>query len=206
MDTLTKHGRSTRLAHMALAATIITQLASSEFMVPPLDGDMPNFAFTVHQYSGIAAFGFALTFWIIVVARRKGTDIGALLPWFSGVRLNALKHDMVLHFQSLKQLKRPNYKALSPLASAIHGLGLLLMTGMAGTGVLFVIAQWYGLGEETDFVSYALKVHELLANLVWAYVIGHAALALIHHFWSKASLTAMWSLRANRGKDDATTR
>ncbi|MEM5474428.1 cytochrome b/b6 domain-containing protein [Hoeflea sp. AS60] len=191
------HSRSTRLSHMVLAATIVTQLISSLIMVPPLDGNAADIAFTIHQYSGVLAFLFALLFWGIIMARKKGTSLTSLIPWFSAERLRLLKGDILEHFAALKSFKLPDYKDDKPLASAVHGLGLLLMTGMAATGVAFAIAMQLGRGEETNWVANDLLLHVTFANLVWAYLIGHAGLAILHHFTSKASLSEMWSFRAS---------
>mgnify|MGYP003649509327 CR=1 FL=1 len=158
------HSRSTRLSHMVLAATIVTQLISSLIMVPPLDGNAADIAFTIHQYSGILAFLFALLFWGIIMTRKKGTSLTSLIPWFSAERLRLLKGGTLEHFAALKSFKLPDYKDR---------------------------------GEETNWVANDLLLHVTFANLVWAYLIGHAGLAILHHFTSKASLSEMWSFRAS---------
>lgn len=189
-----RHSGFTRFSHMALAATIITQLVSSLVMVPPLDGNAADLAFSIHQYSGIGAFVFALLFWVIIMARKEGTSFGSLVPWLSIKRLRLLKADIADHLRAILRLRLPDYNDNKPLASAVHGLGLLLMTGMAATGVAFAIAMQNGLGEETNWVANALVLHVTFANLVWAYLIGHAGLAILHHITAKASLVEMWAL------------
>lgn len=60
----------------------------------------------------------------------------------------------------------------APLASSVHGLGLLTALGMGATGAwLFAQSVPAGLG---------LDVHKTLANLMWAYVVSHAGLAVLH--------------------------
>jgi cytochrome b561 len=39
----------------------------------------------------------------------------------------------------------------------------------------------------------AMTVHLALANLVWAYLIVHAGLALLHHLLRSMRLSTMWS-------------
>ena len=76
----------------------------------------------------------------------------------------------------------------------MHGLGLLLMSVMAVTGtVWFVNDLW--IHASNTFTRLDIVSHHLLANLVWAYLIGHAPLALVHHFSGQASLKTMWSVR-----------
>jgi len=39
----------------------------------------------------------------------------------------------------------------------------------------------------------AMTVHLALGNLVWAYLIAHAGLAVLHHLLRSMSLAIMWS-------------
>jgi cytochrome b561 len=194
-----RHSKPTRIAHMALAVAIVTQLISSLVMIPPLDGNTADFAFAVHKYAGIAAFVAALAFWLVIASRRRGTHALSLFPWFSRKRLSLLANDLRDHGAAISRFHIPDYRAENPLASAVHGLGLLLMTGMAATGVAFLVAARSGLGEETAWVTADLQLHVLFANVVWAYLIGHAALAVVHQIVSKRSLMEMWSLRPDAG-------
>jgi cytochrome b561 len=89
----------------------------------------------------------------------------------------------------------PPYEETAPLASAVHGLGLLLMTAMAASGGVYAAQVWAGAQSPEPDASLVMTVHFALANLVWAYLIGHAAMATIHHFAHAASLRRMWSLR-----------
>ena len=64
-----------------------------------------------------------------------------------------------------------------PLATAVHGLGLLTVTAMAVTGAAFAL-----LGLPRDQARLVLQIHKLVANLMWAYLIAHAGLAVLHQF------------------------
>ena len=194
LETPATHSRATRLFHAGLATAIVVQLATSQFMRPPEVGAAGDVWFTLHQYSGLAAAALALGLWGVMAMRKRGTALGALLPWASGQRLKALGSDTLAHLRSILALRLPPYDPQGPLASAVHGLGLLLMTAMAATGVLFYIMNWLGMiGQPaTELV---LEGHKLGANLVWAYLIGHASLALLHHFTKAMRLSSMWSLR-----------
>ncbi|MCB1331948.1 MAG: cytochrome b/b6 domain-containing protein [Maritimibacter sp.] len=189
-----KHGFITRLAHIGLALAIVTQLATSLVMQAPEHGHTSNFAFVVHETSGLAALGFALLFWVAMVARSSGTSLGALFPWGSHKRRAALWADSRAHIDALKQLRLPDFSATSPVASAVHGLGLLLMSAMALSGTVYYVFSTGG-AEAGGAVGAAMAVHLLLANLVWAYLLGHAGLALLHHLSRQMDLREMWSLR-----------
>ncbi len=192
-----RYGWQTRIFHAALAIAIITQLATSQFMTRPRAGAEGDWIFEIHEYSGIAAFVLALALFLRIAIRPRGTAMVQLFPWFSGVRLKALGADIKAHWSAAKKFNIPNSDRGSALPSAVHGLGLLLMLVMAITGVTYWAADKFGAGK-SPVVGAALEVHELFSNLVWAYLIGHATLALIHHFKGQASIFEMWSFRRDK--------
>jgi cytochrome b561 len=86
--------------------------------------------------------------------------------------LKAVGTDLARHWAQLKRLRLPGGEAETPLASAVHGLGLLAALAMGASGAwLFTQAVPGGL---------VLETHKLVSNLMWAYVVGHAGLALLH--------------------------
>ncbi|MGB5868589.1 MAG: cytochrome b/b6 domain-containing protein [Albidovulum sp.] len=192
-----KHSFATRIAHIGLALSVLTQLGTSQFMEPAEHGHAGNTFFSLHEYAGLAAFLFVLGFWAAATFRRRGTEWGLLLPWFSGKRLVALWADAKAHLRSLIRFRIPHYKAQSPVASAVHGLGLLLMTAMAATGTVYYFINAAD-PDAGGLVGVVMFIHTSLANLVWAYLVGHGALALIHHFTQGLDLREMWSLRRDR--------
>jgi cytochrome b561 len=192
-----RHSLATRMMHALFAAAIMVQLATSYVMHGPRRGLPGDGLFTVHQYAGMAAAVLALGFWLVLVARRHGTSFDQLFPWFSDRRLAALWADVVYHVRALVAFRLPDYREDSAFASAVHGLGLLLMTAMAITGCVYFYGLSTGIAKTAVF-SLDLVTHKLLAKLAWAYLIGHAGLGLIHHYTARSSLAGMWSLE--RGK------
>lgn len=186
-----RHAIATRLLHAGLAVAIIVQLGSSQFMNPDDGGDN---IFGVHAYVGLTAFALVLAFWLQTAVRQRGTPWSMLIPWFSGARLAAVWADIKAHVTALRHLRLPKHDTHSPFASAIHGLGLLLITGMAASGTLYYFVTT-GDPDGGGLVKVAMTVHTTLANLVWAYLIGHALMALIAHYGGTLSLGQMWSLR-----------
>lgn len=192
-----RYGWATRLAHMGLALAILLQLATSLFMSEPKPGRPEDLLFQVHEYSGLTALGFAFMFWCILAVRRSGTEFGALFPWFSAARRHAFAEDVVLHGRATRRLTFPAYRDDGPLAAAAHGLGLLLITTMATSGALWFASELLGFSE-TLAIELIIEFHKLLANLVWAYLLGHAGMALLHHVRRDASLGQMWSFSGRR--------
>ncbi|MDG1376219.1 MAG: cytochrome b/b6 domain-containing protein [Yoonia sp.] len=186
-----RHALLTRMLHGGLAIAIIVQLASSQFMSPDKGG---NTAFEVHEYAGLAALAFVIGFWIFSLVRQRGTPVAELLPWASSARRAALWHDVHSHYTAFRQFKLPSHDGSSPLASSIHGLGLLLMTAMAASGTLYYFVN-AGDPDAGGLVGAAMLIHKTLANLVWAYLIGHAGFGVLNHFGKTMSLRTMWSFK-----------
>jgi cytochrome b561 len=190
----TRHLLTTRLLHGGLAIAIIVQLLTSLVLEPAEDGHAGNLYFDIHQYGGLTAFAFVVGFWVLVAIRRRGTQAGALWPWFSGARLSALWADLRLHVAKLGKLQLPAHRDSEALPSAIHGLGLLLMTAMALSGTVYYFVN-QGDPDADGLVGIVMFVHTTLANLVWAYLVGHAGFAVIQHVFNDYALGNMWGLR-----------
>ncbi len=187
---------ATRLFHMALALAVISQLLSSLAMEAPRRDRAGDLLFMVHEYSGLVTLALAIGFWLVIMTRRRGTAFGMLIPWFSVTRRAAFVADFQETYRAVRSLRLPEYKEESPLASAIHGLGVLLMTGMAGSGTIYFLADIYG-ARDALLPDVAIELHGLFANLVWAYLIGHALMALLHQLAGHARIRDMWSLKRN---------
>lgn len=186
------HSRMTRFIHMLLALSVIYQLGTSLVMSGPKPGQANDLFFELHEYGGLVTFSIVCTFWIILLVRRQGTDPGALFPWLIQSRRALLRDDLKSYWHSLRERSLPSYQENSPVASAIHGLGVLLMTAMVTTGAVWFTADFYGYQKSIP-VELVIEVHKLLSNLAWAYVVGHAGMALLHHARNEASLGKMWS-------------
>ncbi|ETA50568.1 cytochrome b/b6 domain-containing protein [Ponticoccus alexandrii] len=199
-DHNSRHNLPTRLVHAGLALAVITQLLTSLVLKPAEDGHAGNLWFEIHEYGGLAAFALILLFWIVLTVRKRGTDAGLLFPWASSSRLSSLWSDIRRHADALRHLRLPAHDDESPLASAVHGLGLLLITAMAGTGKLY---YFIGTGnpDAGGLVGAAMFVHRALANLAWVYLIGHASMAVLQHLFTEFNLRKMWSLHSAPKKE-----
>lgn len=195
VEPVEKHTLRTRVLHGGLALAILTQLLTSLAMEGPDDVQSGDLLFQIHRYSGLTAALLALALWLVILTRRRGTDLGALLPWFSGTRLSALWFDLRVHMAALIRLRLPAHDPDAALPAAVHGLGLLLISAMALSGTIYFLQVMLGVHSAEPDGMLAMTVHVMLANLVWAYLIGHAGLGMLHHLLRSASLTQMWSLR-----------
>ena len=191
----TRHNRATRLLHAGLALAIVTQLLTSLSMHGPDDVQSGDILFLVHRYSGLLATVLAFGLWVTILVRSRGTELGALIPWFSGRRLAALWHDVKVHAGAAVKLRLPEPDPQAELPSAIHGLGLVLISAMAASGAVYFVQVSLGLHSAEPDGMIAMTVHLALANLVWAYLIAHAGLAVLHHLLRSMHLSTMWSLK-----------
>jgi cytochrome b561 len=183
-----RHLTSTKLVHGALAILVAVQLVSSLIMQVPQETHPENVFYEVHRVGGFAAGGVALIFWGLVLFRTVGTDAGLLMPWFSPARRAAFVRDALRHLRAMRRGHFAQYRAASPFPAALQGLGLLLVSAMAATGLTFTFVQ------DDSLLGAALWAHGLMADLVWAFLIGHGLTALLHHYAGEQDLADMWSL------------
>lgn len=174
MTTAIARSRTTRVIHLLLLSSVIAQLTTSQFMRRPFPGETPAATYTWHEYVGLGSLGIVGAFWLWTMIRHGETRLGRLLPWLSSAGRSAVFGDAAAQLRLMARLKAPGDED-GALASAVHGLGLLVVTAMAVTGTVYYFGPHSLIGRP------ALTLHKVLANLTWAYLIGHAGLALLHH-------------------------
>jgi len=166
--------------HWLVALTIIAQLGLSLVMQSPGRNRPGDSFFEIHEKLGIAATAILVLFWIWSMVRTGETRFKAFFPWFS-------PHQLGLVFADARNLFGPVHEGgrERPFASAVHGLGLVVATVMAVSGLLgYFIASARSL----------LGVHETVAPLMWAYLVGHVAMSLIHDLRGDRIIRPMLSL------------
>jgi cytochrome b561 len=167
-----RHSGVTRILHGLLMLAVLWQLIGSNFIQRPKVGRVANGMYEAHEVVGLATLGLVVAFWIWALVRRGETPVGALFPWFSAQRLKAVKDDAVRYLRAARLLSLPDEGDNTPLASATHGLGLLAALAMGSSGAwLFTMAIPGGT---------VMQFHKFMATFMWAYVVGHAGLALLH--------------------------
>lgn len=173
----TQRSAATKVLHWAAALVVIAQLGLSLVMQNP-DGNRPGDAFfEIHEKLGIAAVVVLVTFWLWCVVRAGETRLIAFFPWFSPKQIGLVVADARRLFAPLGEGVGER-----PFASAVHGVGLMIATIMAMTGVLgyFVVSARPLLG-----------IHETVAPLMWAYLAGHVAISVVHELRGDHIIKAM---------------
>lgn len=179
----------TKTLHGLLAVAVIHQLIIINFMVAPKPGRAENFAFELHEWVGLTSLGLVSGYWFWTLVRRGEIRFGVLVPWFSRNATVAVWRDFLVHLSAWRRGRLPDVGS-HPFAQAVHGLGLLIVSVMALTGAVSLVSA-----VPESLRTAGMSVHEASSKLVWAYVIGHASLALLHEvaghrvfrqmFWSR---------------------
>jgi cytochrome b561 len=192
-----KRSHLTRLLHLLLLLTVLHQLAGSQIMERPFPGDDPAWPFLLHEWVGVAGLAILVLFWTWTLLRhRSETPLSRLIPWFSGAGYRAVFVDAKRSVDRLISLGTPRdgaEDAAGALASAVHGLGLLVASAMALSG-----AAYFFFFEGTSLGAPVLGLHKLFANFMWAYLIGHGSLAILHALWGDDILPTMFWLRSRK--------
>ena len=185
----------TRLLHLALALGISAQMLVSLVMVVPKPARPANQWFEVHETLGLALLGVVVAHWVWSLMRTwRGGEQLMLFPWFSRRMLSDLGRDIHDTATSLRRFHLPEGEGTRPLPAAVQGLGLLLGLGMAATGAVLAFGMAPD-GRMSAAVHAVEEVHESLAPLMWAYLVVHPALGILHQLAGHHMLERVFSLR-----------
>ena len=162
-------------------------------MERPFPGDEPGWPYFLHEQVGLVGLGVLALFWLWTLVRHPlETPVARLVPWFSPSRIAAVFEDIARLVRALFSFRAPPLE-LDALASAVHGLGLLVASFLALSG-----AAWFYLFAGTPYGRIVMGMHKLSANLMWAYLIGHALVAVVHHALGDDIFSRMFWVKRRR--------
>ena len=179
--------QTTRALHLLLLLAVVHQLITSKVIDRPLPGDTPSTLFLLHEYIGMASLGLVCGFWLWTLVRHGETNPARLFPWLFPRRIAAIVNDVADHIHAIVRQDFA-FEGSGALASAVHGLGLLIVTAMATTGTVLFFSGG-------SVFHYAMSLHRVIANLMWAYIIGHSGIAALHHLLGSDILRRMFWIR-----------
>ena len=192
-----KYDRTTRWLHAGLALMVLVQLFSSLLMVVPEPGRVPTqpgaALFQLHRWSGITVVCLLLLHWLWQLSGHLANGWGHLFPWFSRRRMDRLMADLKSLPDWLRNGFPDQQKETLPMAGAVHGLGLLTVTAMAVTGGTIFFAMTPD-GGMTPIVRTVAEIHSFIANFMWAYLFGHAGIAVLHQWRESPLISDMFNL------------
>ncbi len=190
-----RYDRATRWLHAGIALGVTAQLGLSLLMEAPDDKDevlasgLPLQLFEAHEYIGMFLLALLVLHWLWSLSGHVEDGFGHLFPWFTKERMGKV---MIEIKEALKfRVSDPGIS--NALVGAVHGLGLLAATGMAVTGVV-IFFNLSEAGHMTKLGEAFHGIHGTIAPLMWAYLIGHVALAVIHKRMGHANVQEMFSL------------
>ena len=132
------HSWFTKLLHGLLLVAVAHQLLLVSWVERPRGASAGNVFYTWHETVGVITLGMVTGFWLWALVRRSETSASALFPWLSARRRRALWRDVRTHLDELRRF-RLKHAEESALPSVTHGLGLLTVSAMAGTGALMAL-------------------------------------------------------------------
>lgn len=187
-----KYDPLTRLLHLCLAIGVTAQLLISLVMVYPKPGRLPNQWYEVHETLGAALLGVLLAHWLWSLGRSliRG-EAFLLFPWLSLGRLRDLAEDCRDTLAQMRRGRLPADDEPRPLPAAIQGLGLLAATFLAASGCALLV----GMGPDGSLSAplHAVKeAHEAVAPLMWAYLVVHPVMGVLHQMFGHRSLNRIF--------------
>jgi cytochrome b561 len=188
---------TSRLLHLLLATGVTLQLLLSTFMERPRPGvshpPLEALGFRLHEIVGLTLLPAVLGWFLWLLLRRREPSFWDLFPWLHAGRTRLVQATR-LALAEARQGRLAPESEIQPLIRTVHGLGALCVLFMAVTGSLV----WWGMsatGALPNWAGWVLDLHQVAANLMWAYLIGHAGMALLHHRRGDATLRRMFTLR-----------
>lgn len=172
----------TRALHWGISFSVVAQMLLGTFMEHPRRDRPGDFLFEVHEKLGLVILALLIVYWIWAMVRSGEKSFGLFFPWFSGQRLRDLGADIKRHAAAIARGTLPPAEDL-PLASAIHGLGIICATGLAVTG-----SVGYFIPAGRAFLGY----HELFVTPMWIYLGGHVVMTILHELKGERLLAKMF--------------
>lgn len=190
-----KYDPLTKILHAGIALGVSLQMLTSLVMIYPKPGRLPNQWYEVHEWVGIALLGIVSIHWLWAVGRTlvRG-DALLLFPWFSWARLEQLGRDAAETLREALRGRLPAGDEPKALPAAVQGLGLLLALGMAATGTALAAGMAPD-GGLSPLLRVVKEVHESMAPVMWAYLLVHPLLGILHQIAGHRSLSRMFGPR-----------
>lgn len=171
---------ATRYLHGALAAGVVIQLLLSAAMTVPAGRGLGTqnwhrTAFELHAKAGLFITAVCVCHWIWIFLPRAKPGYLHLFPWINLEGRVALR-------QTFAMLASPHHRPLTlgPLIGTVHGSGFLAVTGSMVCGVINYLGYFLGAPVPRIVLHCAGMAHITFGYLIWVFVVGHAAMAVVH--------------------------
>lgn len=189
-----QYDKVTRWLHAGIALGVTLQLALSLAMEVPEPGapagGISGALYHAHETLGLVVFGLLGMHWLWQLSGHTTDGMGHLFPWFAAPRRVAVGREL----GNLVALRLERIPESGVLAGGVHGLGLLAATAMGATGAIL----YFGMGADGSMspVIHAVKEsHGFMAAFMWIYLGGHGAMAALHQWLGRGTVSGMFDLK-----------
>ena len=167
-----------RINHAVLAASVIFQVLSSEWMTKPWrEGPADTtgrLLYSLHEWAGlVAAVAATAIVWRLLYRKE--------LPHVDAAGRAALGSECRTLLLNLVSLRMPHAESTTTLARVVQVLGLLLTGWFVTTGA----AIWL-VGSASETAHTIGGIHELGVPLLYAYLAGHIGMAVLHRLLDRS--------------------
>jgi len=194
--------RAIQTIHLAIVCLVSFQLFSEQMMeIPKPDkptDDTQALFLLLHEWNGFIVLGMAILF--LMLRSDKSQERHSLFPWLSvsgwkGI-FKELVHDIPGWFKG--KLKKPEESFR--IASSVHGFGILLLIALGSTGIMvFMGLEPNGyMDKDTKLIK---DLHSAMGELIWIFVLGHSAMALLHQLVGHRVFQSMFIAKASADEE-----
>ena len=163
--------------HWGVAICVIGSIISSLFV--DTSDPSSDLSIIIHVRIGYGVAFFLLCQWFLLSLKRYHYVREHVFPYHLEGR-KCIAADLRL----LMQGKLPPTGCRSGASGLVEGLGILLMTWMALTGLIFHFGAVYDV-DQTSLMLLTRNIHNFFSYFVWAFVIGHGGMAIFHRILDK---------------------
>ena len=184
----------TRLLHALMALGIVGQLIFAQLMAAPDELEeataLQKFSLEGHEWLGLFTLGVLVLHWLWLLMPSGDVSFAKLFPW-GPAGLKRIGAD-IAHI--IKHRHLPEVGEASGLSGFVHGLGFLIASVMAASGLaLFLVMEWGDGAGSDSFEKYA-DIHVLVANGMWIYLIAHVIAAVWHEYRGQRLIAGIFKL------------
>lgn len=135
-------------------------------------GGVGDFFFQFHRIGGLAVLILLIAHWLWQLSGRASNGMRSLYPWLLPRRQSA-------HFSAHHPISIGR-KRLRFLAGTLQGLGLLVATVMAVTGLMMFFGM-AGDGSMSAALTTVREVHAIAGIFLWIYFGLHLPISFLMH-------------------------
>ncbi len=170
-----------RSLHLLMVITVLFQLFSSLWMQVPEPGKLNHWEQHLFYWHALFFGWLALMvgFIYFFVVRTDPETWAQFFPWLVKERRAAFFNALKTEIPDLFRGKLAPAEPKSPLAGAVHGLGMLLLIGLGLTG-LYVMQGVRSDGTMSSDVLIFLDLHAALGVMIWAFLGAHIFMTVYH--------------------------